>query len=599
MIGGMTEHDGHPALAIHLAKLDDNESIAVRVHGLSAGSIADALAELRSMALGCRTGKPLIHAWASPGIAYSEADWEHHRAAFEEEFGLEGFPCVEVFHRKLGAGGRSAGHVHRVYLRIDIDGKTVRTSHSAIRQEKVSRIAEVMAGEHLTSGRFNMAVITRLRQEGRDNVADAMLRSGLGASTALSAPTPTERAAAERRRDLAPDEVWRRANTAWRRSDDGASFIAALADCGLRIAQGERCPVVVTPDGAVHPLLRAINKGGERQDGPAVRRADLADRLTAVILPAAGQLEPVPGFEAGVFAITNLNRLPVPSAPRPPTDTGRIEVPPPPPDRQPRLTREQEVALIELEDAFHSTAAARARATREAIEAEVLSDIARRKSTDALAHRINEEKAAWDLPSIGVVDWREAYRAELAGLPKKYGAHLRWVEQLDAERRRIVLKSGVEVTLAPTQARSAKPTTDAIVIMIAHAQARGWRKVTISGGTEEWRHDAARAAIRAGLGIGDTALLQVAEAERILMGQEHLLAKWTAIRTAVRTASVNQRKSLGVTALQVLGRLAQDPDILDLVTDEMQRQVLIDDLAAFHRYQSKSKRARSSPPRPG
>lgn len=600
MIGGMTEHDGHPALATHLAKLDDNESIAVRFHGLSAGSIAGALAELRSMALGCRTGKPLIHAWASPGIVYSEVDWEHHRAAFEEEFGLEGFPCIEVFHRKLGAGGRTAGHVHRVYLRIDIEGKVVRTSHSAIRQEKVSRIAEVMAGEHLTSGRFNTAVIARLRQEGRDEVADAMLRAGLGASTVLSAPTPAERAAAERHRDLAPDEVWRRANTAWRRSDDGVSFIAALADSGLRIAQGERCPVVVTPAGAVHPLLRAINKGGERQDGPAVRKADLTARLMAVILTTAGQVEPVPGFEAGVFAITNLNRLPVLSGQQPPVEAGRIEVPPPPPTQQRRLTREQEVALIELEDAFHSAAAARAKATREAIEAEVLDSIVRGRTT-VLKQRIAEEKASWDLPSIGAIDWREAYRAELAGLPKKYGAHLRWVERLDAERRRVVLKSGVELTLAPSQARSTKPTTDAIAIMIAHAQARGWRKVTISGGTEEWRHDAAKAAIRAGLDIADTALLPVADAERIRMGREQLLDDWWRIRERLATMPRIRWPSHGREVLSTLARLSGDSGIAELVTDEARRSELLADIETFRRSRVRIRQGSmgSRAPRPG
>jgi len=96
MIGGMTEHDGHPKLAAHLAKLENHESITIRTHGLSATTIGEAIAELRLMGLGCRTAKPLIHAWASPSIGYSEADWEHHRAAFEAEFGLEGFPHMTV-----------------------------------------------------------------------------------------------------------------------------------------------------------------------------------------------------------------------------------------------------------------------------------------------------------------------------------------------------------------------------------------------------------------------------------------------------------------------------------------------------------------------
>ncbi|MEH2482274.1 ATP-dependent Lhr-like helicase [Nitrobacteraceae bacterium AZCC 2146] len=217
MIGGMTEHTGRPALAIHLAKLGDNETVEIRMHGLSADTIVDAIAELRLMGLGCRTRKPLLHTWASPGQTYSETDWENHRAALEAEFGLEGFPCVEIFHLKFGKGGRTAGHVHRVYLRVAIDGRAVRTSHSAIRQEKVSRIAEVENGERLTSGCFNKPVMARLRWEGRDDVADAMVLAGLAEAKAVAAASSRERAMTERLHDFAADEVWRRAAAAWRR----------------------------------------------------------------------------------------------------------------------------------------------------------------------------------------------------------------------------------------------------------------------------------------------------------------------------------------------------------------------------------------------
>jgi hypothetical protein len=76
MIGGMVEHDGHEALAIHLGKASDNETVAVRTNALSSEAIADAIAELRLMALGCRTTKPLLHAWASPSRTYANADWD-------------------------------------------------------------------------------------------------------------------------------------------------------------------------------------------------------------------------------------------------------------------------------------------------------------------------------------------------------------------------------------------------------------------------------------------------------------------------------------------------------------------------------------------
>lgn len=597
MIGGMTEHDGHPALATHLAKLQDNESIAVRVHGLSAESIAGALAELRSMALGCRARKPLIHTWASPSIAYSEVDWEHHRAAFEEEFGLEGFPCLEVFHLKLGTGGRTAGHVHRVYLRICVDGKAVRTSHSAIRQEKVSRIAEHVAGERLTSGVFNRAVMDRLRQEGRNDVADAMQHAGLGERHALSAPTSSERAEAERRNDFSPDEVWRRANAAWRRSDDGASFAAALAESGLRLAWGERSPVVVTPAGAIHPLLRAINKGGEREAGRAVRQAELAARLHGIVLRAAGESSPVPGFWPGPCSVINLDRLPLPE-PLAASSHAAAEVVAPPSamHRQP-LTMEQRAALLELDNAFHNNAAARAKALRDDIEAAVLEEIARRQKTEALQHRIDVEKAAWDMPSISVVGWRDAYRAELAGLPEQYGPRLRWVERLDSERRRVVLRSGATITLAPTQARSNRATTDVIAIMVAHARECGWQAVTITGGTQRWREDAARAATRAKLRVADPLLQAVAEAERIRMGREQVLDDWWKVRAMLATTPREHQAVHRKAALAVLARLADDPSLADTIDDETKRQAILADLDGYRHYLTRLQetRARAGP----
>src|SRR5690606_1413159 len=197
----------------------------------------------------CRSRKPLLHVWASPSRPYSDHDWQIYWSLFEAEYGLEGHPCLEVRHQKLGAGGRTAEHTHRVYLRIDHEGKAVRTNHSAARQEKISRTAEYLAGERFTSGCFNNTVIERLRAEGREDVADAMVRAGLDKVVANTAPTSAERAMTERLGDLAADEVWRRAAMAWRRSDDGSSFVAALAETGLRLAMGSKCPVLVSPAG--------------------------------------------------------------------------------------------------------------------------------------------------------------------------------------------------------------------------------------------------------------------------------------------------------------------------------------------------------------
>ncbi len=582
MIGGLIEHDGRVALAVHLCKLDENETVDIRTHGLSAHTIADAIAELRLMSLGCRSAKPLIHAWASPSVTYSHDHWEQHRAAFESEFGLVGHPCLEVFHVKFGVGGRTSQHVHRVYLRIDLHGRAVRTSHSAARQEKVSRIAEFEAGERLISGCFNTSVIDRLQQEGRHDVANAMLRAGFGQSNASSAPTSDERAAAERLRDFAPDDVWRRAAAAWRRSDNAASFASALSEGELRLAMGTKTAVVITPAGAIYPLLRAINKGSERQGGRAVRKSDLDSRLRGLDLPAASQLGPTKDFTPGAFSILNLDRLLQPKQQADASTTVGFQAAEPRPVATPLLTKLQEAALLELEEAFYSVAAARAKATRIAVEADVRLNVERHREKRLLRTKVVALAATWEQPSIGVVGWREAYRAQLAGLPASVGMHLQWVDRLDAQRSQVKLWSGVIITLAPTVAHATKATVDTVVVMIEHARAENWQDITITGGTLAWRIQMTEAAIRAGMTVTNPDLAGAVATVRDRIAQEQLLTRWQELSDF--SAGMDERKANTEIVLQVLDRISQAPDIVMLIDDETTRKRLLDDLDAYQRY---------------
>jgi hypothetical protein len=347
---------------------------------------------------------------------------------------------------------------------------------------------------------------------------------------------------------------------------------------------GDKVPVLVSPGGATHPLLRAINKGGERAHGKPVRKAALAARLRNLVLPAVGEVRPLPEFDAGPFAIINLERVPMEDSPRHSDTTKEIDAAVSPgSDARRGLSMEQEAALLELADAFHSAAANRAKAAREAIEAEVLRDIEERARTGERRQRIEAERASWDLPGIGVVGWRDAYRSRLAALPEKYGAYLRWVEQLDAERRRVTLKSGATVMLAPTRAWTEKSAgSDAMAIMIAHARERGWTRVNITG-APHWRQDLARAAVRAGLEVADPDLVEIAEAEKAQMDREAMVETWWRDRGAYLAAPAHDRRALRKALLESLRRLAADPALGETRLDEKRREVLVADLKAYKR----------------
>jgi len=336
----------------------------------------------------------------------------------------------------------------------------------------------------------------------------------------------------------------------------------------LRLAHGRKCPVVVTSRGTF-PLLCAIN--GAVPGGYArLRKADIEARIANIELPMGDALEPLTGSGAGVFGITGVERtrtdiaeVSVPAKPvDTPTDNGLAREPSAisePVDRV--LAIEQVAALDALADAFHHGAAAAAHAMRVEIErniefeltaaavrkreakvhdnafrlivdadraararaedrrrqlmeqerlaAQVRSKAAKPHLRRRLAVRIRDERRAWEeLPSIGPIGWRERYRASLAGLPKQYGACLRWVEQLEAGRIRLV--SGTHVVLDAAMERSDRATGDAIDIMIGNASARGWKTLVINGGTPQWRLACARAARAAGLQIDRDDLRQIA-----------------------------------------------------------------------------------------
>ena len=601
MIGGLKAHDGGPALAIHVANTEDNEFIEVRTHGLSASTIKGAIAEMLMMAAGCRAEKPLIHSFASPSIDYTEKDWAANRRTFDRAFGLQGHPCIEIFHLKYGPGGRVAAHVHRIYLRIRIDGTAVSLSHKAAIQEKVSRISEYMAGERFTSGRYNRSVIEHLLMDGNNEVAAGMLVAGLDKVRAERAPSSEERAMTERLDDLAADEVWRRCYAAWCRSDTGTSFKAALLDSGLRLAAGTKCPVVVSGGGAVHPLLRAINKGGARAAGHVLKKKDLDARLLNLDLPDARDLEPVPGFSAGLFGITSLDRsVPLPETDLPPAiDIEPASLPETPypdeelvatiPDevQQIQLTPAQLEALIALDNDFAGGAAARTVAVRAEIEARIEKGI--EEELRSLRERTTTEVRAWDLPSVGIPGWRDKYKAQLAGLPDQVGALLAWVEKLDDERSSLTLKSGTKVTLAPEHTRANHATEDTVEVMIAHAVEQGWTSMTIYGGTKAWQHKMVRAAVRAGIEIVDEHLMPIAEDEKTRMRQDGLLEKWLNLRKVFQhagrtvTEDVDARREL----LDLFSKLAAEPDIRLRLDSRQLRMLLSEDLERYRRYRDR------------
>ncbi|GGF08034.1 hypothetical protein GCM10007285_39920 [Stappia taiwanensis] len=543
----MTEHTGDAALAHHWLKADDHERVVIRTQGLLAQEAVDGLEELRLLATGCRSRKPILHAWASPSIDYDPDEWEAYWHRFEDEMDLLGQPYVEAIHQKFGRGGRHATHTHRAYLRVTPEGKAIRMSHLAPRQEKLSRISEFMSGEPFTSGVYNRSVIAALRETEFVAVADAMIEAGLDRHRASQATSAQERAASERLEDLAIDEVEARLWRAWTACSGGQAFSDLLEAMGLRLAIGEKVPVVVTPRCNRVPLRRALSRVSKRHGQASIRKADVDRRLANLELVHCESLEPLYDFAVERLGVTGRatreerratkeelepSYQPIDFPTDPPTEspkqlaeergTPEYSDPATPQPLDPsQLTPEVLAAIVRFKEAFF--------ASSPLVEAPEETD--RKAEQRAKFRRAKTlEKDLLQQPSLQDVTWRDRYKADLADLPQELGPRLAWVEKQEAGRKQIRLKSGVVVTTEPLRVSVSKASIDTVKIIVAHAKRKGWKRVVITGGTDEWREHLTRAVTRAGMEIQNPELKGIATNETDREATRVLVQAWRATR---------------------------------------------------------------------
>lgn len=282
MIASATRGAGGPQLGAHLADAGLNEEVRPGgSRGLIALDIEDQVAELTSLGSHARTCQPLYHVHADPppGRPWSEAERTHYWDLFEGEFGLQDRPFASVIHVKHGRE-----HEHRVYLRVRRDGRAIRLDFDFARREKVNRLMEFERGEVFVKGAHNRSVIAALHAE-RPEVAIAMRAAGLDSGPRPVAPlTPAERLQQERTL-VAKADVAAAALAAWQASDSGLSFVAALADKGLALAKGDKCPVVLDASGSTHALSRLLASAAKAAGSDRIAARDVTGRLDGLELP--------------------------------------------------------------------------------------------------------------------------------------------------------------------------------------------------------------------------------------------------------------------------------------------------------------------------
>jgi len=282
VIAGATRGAGGPALGRHLAQAGGNDAVLeLDGRGLVAVGIRAQVAELTRLGAHARTRTPLYHVHADPPAdrPWNPAEREDYWTRFEAEFGLQDRPFAAVAHVKDGRA-----HEHRVYLRVRPDGTAVRLDHDHARREKLGRVFEFDRGESLVAGAHGRAVAVALEREGRADVAAAMRASGV-----LDGPRPRARLTPDERHQqdrtgVGKDAVREAALAAWRASDGGVAFQAALAERGLRLARGDTVPQLVDVTGGTHDLRRVLSAAAKAAGSDPIRAGDVRDRLAGLAL---------------------------------------------------------------------------------------------------------------------------------------------------------------------------------------------------------------------------------------------------------------------------------------------------------------------------
>ena len=266
MIGGAVQGSGGPALGAYLADAQPGTSL-----GLMDEAILDQVAKMTDMGAASGHKAPLCHVYACPppGAEWTEKEWNSYWTLYGRAQGLQDCPYTEAMHDKPGEDGRPP-HRHRVYLALTERGTLVRMGWDYARQETVSRITEVDTGQALTKGKHNKHAARIVADLGRPDVAEAMTAAGLlSGPPAIAGLSPAQRAQQERT-GVSKADVAHAAMEAWKASDGGAVFMAALQECGLSLAQGtkkEGVPVILDASGSTHGLRQML--------GMAARRASL------------------------------------------------------------------------------------------------------------------------------------------------------------------------------------------------------------------------------------------------------------------------------------------------------------------------------------
>lgn len=361
---GSSRGSGGDGLSGHWLKAKNEEVRALEPRGIGArGDLKAQVRALTAETAHATFAKPVAHFWFPPNPADRKPTAEEKAdllARIEAEFHLEHQPrigCAHVLRRDMEAAGKERHpswegadeHEHYAWSLVRENGQAVdHMRKSMIRQQRVVAEWQHAHGFQITPMKHATPVLEYLDRHNPE-VAAAVRAAGM---RSLNDPDPSaatialyrtqERAQLERSPTVPGAAKTRHAFNvrrdvlgAWRASDDGRAFEAALAERGYRLAQGARSAMIVDPAGIEHRATEVLGTAGRKLEGKAVAAAEVHVRLAGLNLPPIEQARQAirdRGSEApaaGVDDIPQEDLEAVPACPAGPTEDAEVASPAP------------------------------------------------------------------------------------------------------------------------------------------------------------------------------------------------------------------------------------------------------------------------------
>lgn len=244
MIAKGNQRGGGGQLAAHLMNALDNEHIELaETRGSIADDISGAFNEWRADSKTTRCEKYLYSLSVNPDQAQGRISREEYFEFLERaerRLGLAGQPRIVVFHEKRDCNGELRQHCHAVWSRIDTAaGKAIPIAHDRMKLRSVAQEFARDLGRELPEGMAeNKGQDRHEAQESHSDLTDKQQEERTGITKQEHRTLITE---------------------AWRKTADGAGFVASLATRGYVLARGDkRAYVVIDKAGEVHSLSRRI-----------------------------------------------------------------------------------------------------------------------------------------------------------------------------------------------------------------------------------------------------------------------------------------------------------------------------------------------------